>query len=126
MSRLRKRVSHAKEAFYIVCILVVLLVALFAYVGPGGYLELKRTRAELATQRERVESLREANEERIREIKELRDSDEAIEQYARKKGYGKKGEIILEVPPQDPAHTSDLRPQTSDQTPKAGEGAQKK
>ncbi|MBZ5495187.1 MAG: septum formation initiator family protein [Acidobacteriia bacterium] len=119
MGRSRKRVSHAKEAFYIICILVVLLVGLFSYLGPGGYLEMKRTQAELETHRARVELLRKSNEERMRTIESLRIDDEAIERYARKKGYGKKDEIIQEVPQQEPPPTSDSRPKT-------GAGAQKK
>jgi cell division protein FtsB len=96
-----KKASHAKEAFCILCILVALLVGLFSYFGPWGYLEMKRTQAELEAERARVEALRKSNEERMRTIKSLRDDKDAIESYARKKGYGKKGEIILEAPQQE-------------------------
>jgi cell division protein FtsB len=107
-----KKASHAKEAFCILCILIALLVGLFSYFGPWGYLEMKRTQAELEVQRAQVEALRKSNEERMRTIKSLRDDKDAIESYARKKGYGKKGEIILEAPQQEPdGHPpSDARP----------------
>jgi cell division protein FtsB len=107
---------------------IILLIGVFSFVGPQGYLELKRTEAELEAHRARVEQLNKSKEEHLREINSLgdgRDNNDAIERYARKKGYGKKGELVQEVP-QPPAQTSDLRPQTSDHKQKAGETSQKK
>jgi cell division protein FtsB len=103
MARKRNRVSHGKEAFYIICILALLLIGLFTYLGPGGWRELKKSQAELKTQRERVESLSKENEERQNSINMMRDDKETQERYARRKGYGRKGEIIQEVPSREPA-----------------------
>ena len=112
MAHSRKRVSHAQEAFYVICILMILLIGLFSYVGPWGYLEMEKTQAELAIQSARVEALEKENGVRVDNIKSLQHNDEdAIEGYARKKGYGRKGEIIQEVPQQEPDRpASDLRP----------------
>ncbi len=101
MARFKKRVSHAKEAFYIICIVIVLLIGLFGYLGPGGYLEMKNVQAELAAHQSRVDALQKSRQEHMNTNDDLRDNrknNEAIETYARKKGYGKKGEIIQEVP----------------------------
>jgi cell division protein FtsB len=109
MARRRNRVSHSKEAFYIVCILAFLLIGLFAYLGPGGWLELRKTQAELKAEREQIESLTVENGERLRTIQLLRDDRETQERYARRKGYGRKGEIIQEVPTQDPPATPPVK-----------------
>jgi cell division protein FtsB len=102
MARYRRRVSHAKEAFYIVCIVIFLLIGLFSYIGPGGYLEMKKAQAELAIHQSRVEALEKSKKEREHSVEALGDSrknNEAVEAYARKKGYAKSTEIIQEVPP---------------------------
>ncbi len=101
MARGKKRVSHAKEAFYIICILMVLLIGLFSYLGPGGYLEMKRLQAELAVHRSRADALQKSSQEHQKNIENLRDTrkdNTAIETIARKKGYAKAGEIVQEVP----------------------------
>ncbi len=101
MARYKKRVSHAKEAFYIICIVMVLLIGLFVYVGPGGYRELRKMQTELAAHQARVDALQKSKQESENTIDSLGDNrknNEAIETYARKKGYGKKGDIIQEVP----------------------------
>ncbi len=101
MARAKKRVSHAKEAFYIICIVIVLLIGLFGFLGPGGYLEMKKMQAELAAHQSRVDALqksRQGHENAIDNLGDNRKNNEAIETYARKKGYGKKGEIIQEIP----------------------------
>jgi cell division protein FtsB len=108
MTRFKKRVSHAKEAFCIICIVIFLLIGLFTYLGPGGYLEMKKVQAELATHQARVDALQKSKQERLYAIDELRDdrkSNDAIERYLRKKGYGKKGELIQEVPQPEPDRT---------------------
>jgi len=105
MASSKKRVSHAKEAFYIICIVIFLLIGLFSYMGPGGYLEMKKVQAELATQQTRVDALKQSKEDRLKSIEALGDdrkSDEEIERYLRQKGYGRKGEIIQEVPQPEP------------------------
>jgi cell division protein FtsB len=108
MTRFKKRVSHAKEAFYIICIVIFLLISLFSYMGPGGYKEMKKVQAELAARQARVETLQKSKQERLQAIDELRDdrkSNDTIERYLRKKGYGKKGELIQEVPQPEPDRT---------------------
>jgi cell division protein FtsB len=102
MAYKRKRVTHAKELFYICCILMVLLIGLISIVGPAGYIEMRKDQAELTDQTARVDALRKSIEHQAKGVKALRDDEKAIEEYARKKGYGKKGEIIQEVPPRDP------------------------
>ena len=126
MARSRKKISHGKEAFYIICILLVSLVGIFSYFGPGGYLEMKKAQIELETHRNRVEILRKTNEERMRTINSLREDSDAIERYAREKGYAKKDEIILEIPSQEPPPAPDPRSGASDPKKKSGKGAEQK
>jgi cell division protein FtsB len=102
MASTRKKISHAKEAFYIICILVALLVGLFSFVGPGGYLEMKQAQTELQIRSDRVEELQKENAECLRTIDELRNDPEALERYMRQKGYAKRGEIIQEIPQSEP------------------------
>ena len=98
MAHRRSRVSHAKEAFYIVSILIALLIGLFSIFGPSGYLDMKKKQAELENQRK----INKAHEESIqtlrRSVESLRNDALTIERIAREKGYGRKGEIVLEVP----------------------------
>lgn len=115
MASSNNRVSHAKEAFYVSCITLSLLIGLFSYFGPNGYREMKRLQSEVASHRARVEALQKSNEERLHKIQMLRDDPVAIEGYARQKGYGRQGEIIEEVPQPVPNGTpaSDAKPQTT-------------
>jgi cell division protein FtsB len=106
MVRPKRRRSHGKEIYYILCILSIVAGGLLTIFGPGGYLELRRTRAELEIHRSRVESLRQENGQRMETIRQLRSDKEAIEKYARDKGYGKKGEIIQQVPEEDPSNSA--------------------
>jgi cell division protein FtsB len=103
MVRPKRKRSHGKEIYYILCILSIVGGALLTIFGPGGYLELRKARAELESHRNRVESLRQENRERRETIEQLRSDKEAIEKYAREKGYGKKGEIIQQVPEEGPS-----------------------
>jgi cell division protein FtsB len=59
---------------------------------------MKKTRADLETHRARVKALELSNKARLDEIRNLRDDRETLEKYARQKGYGKKGEIIQQLP----------------------------
>jgi cell division protein FtsB len=125
MVQRRKKVSHAKEAFYVICILILLLIGLFSFVGPGGYLELRRAQAELEIHRSRVETLQKSNVERMNSIRALREDDKAIEGLAREKGYGKKGEVVQEAPQseQEKPPTPEVRRPASDTKPqKAASG----
>ncbi len=110
MAQAKRRRSHGKEIYYILCILSIVAGALFTILGPGGYLELRRARAELEIHRNRVETLQRENAERTETIEGLRSDKEALERYAREKGYGKKGEIIQQVPDEDPSVPSPASP----------------
>jgi cell division protein FtsB len=108
----RKKVTHAREVFYILCILMVLLIGMFSIVGPGGYIEMKEDEAELAAQTAYVEALRKSIEVQLNTVNALRDNPAAIEEYARRKRYGRKGEVVQEVPEHEPLapNTDRLRP----------------
>jgi cell division protein FtsB len=98
MARSKNRISYKKEAYYILCIVAVLVILLFSFFGPGGYRDLQKSRLELQEQRIRVEQLERENSEHVRSIEKLRSDRNALEKYAREKGYGKPGEIIQQVP----------------------------
>jgi cell division protein FtsB len=95
-----KRVSHGKEIYYIVSIVVVVAATLFSILSPGGYLEMKKVQADLEARRDRVEVLRRENQAKMESIQALRSSREALEKYARGKGYAKKNELIQQLPPE--------------------------
>ena len=98
MARSKRPMSHKKELYYILCIVALLVVLLFSLFGPGGYRDLQKARLELQEQRVRVEEIKRKNLERMKSIEEFRSSREALEKYAREKGYGKEGEIIQQLP----------------------------
>ncbi len=98
MAQSKHRLSHKKELYYIICIVALLVIMVFSLLGPGGYRDLQKARLELQAQRVRVEELKRNNEERMRNIEALRSDKDALEKYAREKGYGKEGEIIQQVP----------------------------
>jgi cell division protein FtsB len=95
-----KRRHPGNEIYYIILILVILLAGAATIWGPGGYLEMKKNRADLETRRARIKALELSNKARLDEIRNLRDDRETLERYARQKGYGKRGEIIQQLPPQ--------------------------
>ncbi len=101
MARRRSRISHAREAWYIACILVVMAIGMISLMGGGGYRELKKSQTELETHTKAVESLEKDIAERYKTVTSLRDDPAAKEIYARKKGYAKKEEVIQEVPESD-------------------------
>lgn len=102
----RRRNSYKKELYYILCIVALLVVLLFSFLGPGGYRDLQKARLELQEQRTRVQELQRKNLKRMKSIESLRSNDKALEKYAREKGYGKEGEIIQQLPP-DPQDKPD-------------------
>lgn len=114
MATSKRRLSHAKEAFYISCIVIAVLIGLLSWFGPHGYRELKKTQSEVTTHSGRVEALRKSNEDRLHTVQMLRENPQAIEDYARQKGYAKKGEIIQEVPQAESGASpaSNVKPQT--------------
>ncbi len=103
MSHKRSVVSHAKEIYYILCIVVFVVSALFTVWGPGGYLEMREAKLELDAHRARVTSLKRSNNERLQSIEALRSDKEALEKFARKQGYARKDEIIQQLPEEAPA-----------------------
>jgi len=92
-----KRVTHARELFYICFLLMLLLIGLLSIFGPWGYVEMRKAKAELAAQTARVDALRKFTEQQMKEVDALRNDKQALEAYLRKKGYAKKGDIIQEV-----------------------------
>jgi len=93
-----KHVSHGKEIYFILSIVVVVAATLLSILSPGGYLEMKKVQADLEALRGRVELLRRENQAKMESIQALRSSREALEEYARKKGYAKKWELIQQLP----------------------------
>ena len=98
MTRGLGAVSHAREIYYILCIVVFVVSALFSISGPGGFLEMRRTKLELESRRARVADLKRSNQERLQSIEALKSNKEAQEEYARKQGYARKDEIIQQLP----------------------------
>jgi cell division protein FtsB len=98
MTYSRSRLSHAKEIYYIVCIVLLVVITMFSIWAPGGYLEMKKARRELEAQRARVEALKRNNQERMQSIQALRSDKEALERLARENGYGRPGEIVQQLP----------------------------
>jgi cell division protein FtsB len=103
MARHRKKPSHGREIYYILCIAVALGLGLFSLFSRGGYLELRKARLELETRRNRVDTMKRENAERLKAIQNLKSNPKTQEKYIREKmGYGKNGEFIQHVP-DDPA-----------------------
>ena len=101
MAYSRYRISHKKELYYILCIVAVAVILLFSFFGPDGYRELRKRQFEVQQHREQVENLKRGNSERRKTIEGLRSNPQAQEAYARKKGYGREGEIVQELPPEN-------------------------
>ena len=102
MATAGKRPSHKKEIYYISIIAAVVGAGYLSFCGRGGYKDLKKAQADLAAQSVRVETLRRANDQRLKAIKALRSDRDTLERYARTKGYGQKGDIIQLLPQQPP------------------------
>jgi len=98
MARRRSRFSHLKEICYIAAILAVVALAAETIWGPGGFVDVKRSQVDLETRRARAGELKQRNRQRLERIQELRSSPKTLEGYARQKGYGRKGEIIQQLP----------------------------
>jgi cell division protein FtsB len=109
MSRPGRKLSHAKELYYILCIVVVAVGAMFSVWGPGGYLQMRKARAELEARRARVKEMQKDNAERYDRILKLQSDPAAMEELARQKGFGREGEIVLPVPAPPPEGKTDKR-----------------
>ncbi len=100
-----QRKSHASfgmEVYYILCVVIFIVSVLFSFFGPSGYREMRKSQRELETHRARVETLRQANKEKVLKIEGLRSDKSALEKYAREKGYARPNEIIQQLPPERP------------------------
>jgi cell division protein FtsB len=103
MTYFRSRPAYAKEVYYLICLVLVVVISLFSIWGPGGYIELRKARSQLEAQRVRVEALRQSNAERLLAIQSLRSDPNALEKYARSKNYAQKGEIVQQLPQEPPS-----------------------
>jgi cell division protein FtsB len=98
MTYYRYRLSYGKQLYYILCIVALAVILLFSFLGPRGYRDLKNARMELQAQRARVGDLQRRNRQHVKLIEALRNDKHALEEYARKKGYGRVGEIVQQLP----------------------------
>lgn len=112
MTYSRRWLSHKKEVYYIACIVTVLAILLASLLGHGGYRELQKARLELQEERIRVDQLERQNSEWLKSIEKLRSNRNALEKYAREKGYGKEGEIIQQIP-KEPENPKQNKPANS-------------
>lgn len=92
------RAAYKRHLGYIAAIVAVLVAAVLSIIGPGGYLDVIRTRAELEEKRARVEELEQKNKEQLQLIQSLKSDRDALENYARQKGYGRRNEVIQQLP----------------------------
>lgn len=95
MAHSRGQLSYKKELYYILCIVALVVILLFTVLR---YRDLQKARLELQEQRMRVDEIKRDNQERMKSIEALRSDKDALERYAREKGYGKEGEIIQRLP----------------------------
>lgn len=98
MANKKQVLKHKKELYYIFLIVVVGGILLLSILGPDGYLKLESARLDLQQQKARVDDLERSNRERAETNEALRNDPEAIERYARKKGYGRENEVIRQLP----------------------------
>ncbi len=112
MTYSQRRLSHKKEVYYIVCIVAVLAILLVSFFAPGGYRELHKARLDLQEEHIRVDQLERQNSERMESIEKLRSNRNALEKYAREKGYGMEGEIIQQLP-KEPENPKQNKPANS-------------
>ena len=112
MAYSKRRLSHKKELYYILCIVAVLAILLVSLFGPGGYQDLRRARLQLQEQHIRVDRLDRENSKRRKSIEKMRSDKYEIEKHAREKGYGREGEIIQQLPtePEQPRSARPSKP----------------
>ncbi|MBP1609199.1 MAG: hypothetical protein H6Q04_1434 [Acidobacteria bacterium] len=90
--------SYIKEAYYLLCLVLVVVIFLFTVWGSTGHMELKKAEAQLKAQRAHNEALKQSNSKRLQVIQQLRSDPKALEAYARSKNYAQQGEIIQQLP----------------------------
>jgi cell division protein FtsB len=98
MADKKQVLKHKKELYYIFLIVVVGGILLLSILGPDGYLKLESERHNLQQLKERVDALDRSNRQLAEKNKALIEDPEAIERYARQKGYGRENEIIQQLP----------------------------
>ena len=94
-----------KELYYIFLIVVVGGILLLGFLGPDGYLALKNEQQKVLQQQQNINELEFSNRELKQSIDDMRSDPEALENYAREKGYGRDNEIIQQLsddPPENP------------------------
>ena len=99
MTHKKRRISHKKELYYILCIVAVMGILFFSILGPGGYRDLQKARLQVQQQRARVDDLKRNNSELVRSIEALQSDRKAMEELARENGYAKPDEIIQQIQP---------------------------
>ena len=90
--------SYIKEAYYLLCLVLVVVIFLFTVWGSSGHMELKKAEAQVEAQRVRIEELKQSNSTRLQSIQQLRSDPKALEEYARSKNYAQQGEIVQQLP----------------------------
>lgn len=90
--------SYIKEAYYLLCLVLVVVILLFTVWGSSGHMELKKAEAQLEAQRARIEELNQSNSKRLKTIQQLTTDPKALEKYARSQNYAQQGEIVQQLP----------------------------
>lgn len=90
--------SYIKEAYYLLCLVLVVVIFLFTVWGSSGHMELKKAEAQLEAQRARIEELNQSNSKRLKTIQQLTMDPKALEKYARSQNYAQQGEIVQQLP----------------------------
>jgi cell division protein FtsB len=98
MQKANRGVSYKKDLYYILCIIAVIIIFIYSIWGPEGYLELRKLRQGVDSQRMRVKEIEGDNQQRMNYIKALKSDRATIESHARQKGYVKENELIYQVP----------------------------
>ena len=98
MAHSKRRISHKKELYYILCIVAVLFILLFSFFGPDGYRDLQKARLKVQAQQVSVGRLERDNNSRLKSIEKLKTDPNAMEKRAREMGFGREEEIIQQLP----------------------------
>jgi len=99
------RHSYIKEAYYLLCLVLFVVIFLFTVWGSSGHLQLKKAEAQVEAQKDRIQALKQSNSKKLQTIQQLRSDPRAVEKYARSKNYAQEGEIIQQLP-MEPSETT--------------------